>query len=105
VIHTVGPVWKGGIKNEPNLLQACYQNSLKLANNYQLKSIVFPNISTGIYGYPKKEAAKIAIDTILKNAPKFQYLKEIIFCVFDDENYELYKQMLKDNLEASDKKL
>lgn len=105
VIHTVGPIWKGGSKNETNLLQACYQNSLKLANDYQLESIVFPNISTGIYGYPKEEAAKIAIDTVLENTPKFQFLKEIIFCVFDDENYKLYKQMLGGNLEASDKKL
>ena len=96
VIHTVGPIWRGGMKNESNLLQACYQNSLKLADDYKLESIVFPNISTGIYGYPKEEAAKIAIDTVYKNITKFKYLKDIIFCVFDDANYNIYLDLMKD---------
>src|SRR5512147_2534514 len=61
VIHTVGPVWHGGNNNEPELLKNCYENSFKLAVSYSLKPIAFPNISTGVYGYPKKEAAYIAI--------------------------------------------
>ena len=64
VIHTVGPVWNNGKKNEASFLAACYQNSLTLAIIHNLSSIAFPNISTGIYGYPKEEAAKIAVNTV-----------------------------------------
>lgn len=96
VIHTVGPIWKGGNSNEANLLKSCYKNSLKLAEAYKLESIVFPNISTGVYGYPKKEAAKIAIETVIKKSLKLKHLKEITFCVFDDTNYEIYQKLLKD---------
>ena len=64
VIHTVGPVWHGGDKNEAVLLASCYKNSLKLCDEYDLDSVAFPNISTGIYGYPKEEAAQIAIKTV-----------------------------------------
>src|SRR6187551_850276 len=66
VIHTVGPVWNNGKKNEAGLLAACYKNSLTLAVTHNLSSIAFPNISTGIYGYPKEQAAKIAINTVTK---------------------------------------
>jgi len=98
VIHTVGPIWRGGEKNEAKLLKSCYKNSLKLAEEHQLESLVFPNISTGVYGYPKEEAAKIAIDTVMGRASKFQKLKEITFCVFDDTNYAIYQDLLKDIL-------
>src|SRR5580765_1752751 len=64
VIHTVGPVWNGGNNNEAGKLADCYRNSLRLAADYKIETIAFPNISTGIYGYPKKEAAKIAIQTV-----------------------------------------
>src|SRR6187551_3762686 len=66
VIHTVGPVWNNGKKNEEGLLASCYQNSLKLAVKHNLSSIALPNIGTGIYGYPKEQAAKIAINTVTK---------------------------------------
>ena len=105
VIHTVGPIWRGGQCQESKLLKSCYKNSLKLAEKHELESIVFPNISTGVYAYPKEEAAEIAIDTVMGRASKHQHLKEIIFCVFDDANYELYKQMLGGNQEAPDKEL
>lgn len=95
VIHTVGPVYNGGKKNEAALLANCYKNSLQLAADNHLKSIGFPNISTGIYGYPKKEAAAIAVDAVKSfiNANP-EALDEVIFICYDDENYLLYQQLL-----------
>ena len=94
VIHTVGPVWKGGNNNEIELLESCYKSSLEIAEEYKLQSIAFPNISTGIYAFPKEKAAEIAIKTVLALSAEFQHLKKIIFCCFDDENYDLYKKMI-----------
>ena len=88
VIHTVGPRWKGGSAGEAEKLANCYKNSLNLAENKNLKSIAFPNISTGIYGYPKAEAAKIAQKTV--NDFKTKNLQEIIFVCFDNENFGYY---------------
>lgn len=98
VIHTVGPIWKGGQNNEAKLLKSCYKNSLKLAEENELESIVFPNISTGVYGYPKEEAAQIAINSIQKKSKKLKHIKEITFCIFDDENFEIYEKLLGDTL-------
>ncbi len=98
VIHTVGPIWRGGQYQEAKLLKSCYKTSLKLAEKYKLTSIVFPNISTGVYGYPKEEAAGIAIKTIQKRISKLKSLKEITFCVFDETNYKIYQKLLKDIL-------
>jgi len=92
VIHTVGPVWNGGYKGEPELLKNCYTNSLLLAEEHELKSITFPNISTGVYGYPKEKAAAIAIKTVREFEPK--HIEEVIFICFDDENYQLYDSLL-----------
>ena len=96
VIHTVGPVWRGGYKNERELLKSCYLTSLKLANENNIKTIAFPNISTGIYNYPKDKAAKIAIDTIKEfiENNKNSSIEEITFVVFEYVNYELYKELL-----------
>ncbi|MCY1633245.1 O-acetyl-ADP-ribose deacetylase [Marinifilum sp. D737] len=94
VIHTVGPVWSGGKYDEDQLLKSCYKESIKLAEKYKLQSIAFPNISTGVYRYPKKEAAEIAIKTVRKHLEKCKYLKELVFCVFDDENLKLYNELL-----------
>lgn len=90
VIHTVGPVWKGGKKNEQELLAACYQNSLKLAIEHKLSSIAFPNISTGIYGYPKKEAAEVAIAAVSVFLQQHNVISKVYFVCFDEENYQLY---------------
>ena len=90
VIHTVGPVWNGGMKNEPQLLADCYTNSLKLAIENDVKTIAFPNISTGIYGYPKQLAAEIAVKTVQNFLEENEMLKEVIFVCFDDENFEIY---------------
>jgi len=90
VIHTVGPVWNGGNNKEEQLLENCYINSLKLAVENNVKTIAFPNISTGIYHFPKEKAAAIAIQTI-QNFPDKDYFDKIVFVCFDDENFQLYK--------------
>ena len=94
VIHTVGPVWNGGNKNEDSLLANAYRNSLLLAEENKIETIAFPNISTGIYGFPKLLAAKIAVDTIREFLSDTCFLKEIFFVCFDDENYEIYQGFL-----------
>jgi len=90
VIHTVGPVWNSGSKGEEEKLKNCYINSLKLAEKYKLKSIAFPNITTGIYKFPKELAAKIAISTIKEYAS----IEKVIFVCYDEENYQIYKELL-----------
>ena len=94
VIHTVGPVWNGGKKQEAELLAACYQNSLKLAGEHKLSSIGFPNISTGIYGYPKKEAAEIAVKTVADFLKQNNFISKVYFICFDDENHQLYQSLI-----------
>ncbi|MFV0269506.1 MAG: O-acetyl-ADP-ribose deacetylase [Draconibacterium sp.] len=94
VIHTVGPVYYNGRNNEAEKLASCYQRSLEIAENHQVKSIAFPNISTGVYGYPKEEAAQIAIQMVRHFAKEKNQVDEVIFCVFDEENYLLYQQLL-----------
>ena len=96
VIHTVGPVWNSGNRNETELLENAYKNSLKLAIENKAGSIAFPNISTGIYGFPKAEAAKIAINTVCNFLLKNVFLQKIVFVCFDEENFELYKKLLKE---------
>ena len=94
VIHTVGPVWNGGKYDEPKKLASCYKRSLEVAVDNDVETIAFPNISTGVYGYPKENAAKIAIDEVTWFLSKKNEIKEVIFCVFDNENYEIYKKIL-----------
>lgn len=95
LIHTVGPVYNGGnrLEKEKQLLADCYINSLKLAEAYDLRTIAFPNISTGIYRFPKSLAADIAIESVSNY--KSETIEEVIFVCFDDENYQLYKENLK----------
>jgi O-acetyl-ADP-ribose deacetylase len=93
VIHTVGPVWNGGKYQEQKLLKDCYTNSLQLAVTYQCKSIAFPAISTGVYGYPKKEAATIAFESVKEFLAGTEVDLSVIFCCFDDENYGLYEAL------------
>lgn len=96
VIHTVGPVWHGGQSNESELLTNCYKNSLKLALENNIKTIAFPNISTGVYGFPKDKAAEIAIKTVtgILNQNNNR-IEKVYFVCFDNENYSLYKELLK----------
>ena len=92
VIHTVGPRWNGGKSDEAEKLMSCYLSSMKIAESLNVESIAFPNISTGIYGYPKDKAAEIAIKTIKQF--KSDQIKWIQFVCFDEENYRLYKEKL-----------
>lgn len=95
VIHTVGPVWQDGLKQEAILLAKCYSNSLLLAIDHNCKSIAFPNISTGIYKFPKQLAAEIAIATVKAFMATNTVIEQVIFVCFDDENLALYQQLLK----------
>lgn len=94
VIHTVGPVWNGGHKNEPETLANCYKNSLQLAVENGIKTIAFPNISTGIYHYPKAEAAEVAINIVSEFLDNNDSINEVVFVCFDAENFELYQNLL-----------
>ncbi len=95
IIHTVGPVWQGGSNDEPELLASCYRRSLEIAVENKIKTIAFPNISTGVYGFPKYDAAKIAIDTVSYFIQKHGQIEKVVFAVFDEENFTIYKKLLK----------
>lgn len=94
VIHTVGPVWNGGTKNEDRLLSNAYTNSLKLAAIHGIRTIAFPNISTGIYHFPKERAAEIAIITVQNFLATHPEIEQVLFVCFDNENYSLYHHLL-----------
>ena len=96
VIHTVGPIWHGGEHGENQYLFNCYKKSLLLATHHNIESIAFPNISTGIFGYPKELAAETAITAVTQHQKSGRRLKEVIFCCFDEENFELYNRLIKD---------
>ncbi len=96
VIHTVGPVWNGGKNNEERLLASCYKNCLSLAIDYHVRTVAFPNISTGIYRFPKELAAKIAIKTVHDFLGGTDKIEKVIFVCFDAENYSLYRDLLED---------
>lgn len=94
VIHTVGPIWKGGGAGEAGLLASCYRNSLRLAFDHAAASIAFPAISTGVYGYPKNEAAEIAV-TIVRDALVAEASDmDVLFCCFDADTLALYRKLL-----------
>lgn len=95
VIHTVGPVWHGGKHKEPELLAACYKNTLKLAVENKISSVAFPNIGTGVYGYPKQEAAEIAIHTVIGFLKENDFFDMVYFVCFDEENYQLYESLIR----------
>ena len=97
VIHTVGPIWHGGKDNEAELLASCYKNSLKVAFRHTIRKIAFPSISTGVYSYPLKEAAEIAVDTVIgyvRTHP--DHFDRIIWVLFDERTKEAYDYALED---------
>jgi O-acetyl-ADP-ribose deacetylase (regulator of RNase III) len=93
VIHTVGPVWKGGSRNEAALLASCYENSLQLAADRDLRSIAFPAISTGAYAYPLNEATEIAIRQVRRFTKESEALDEVVFCCYSGEHFAVYKRL------------
>ena len=95
IIHTVGPVWHGGGHGEDKLLASCYGSALEMASEYKLESIAFPCISTGVYRYPREEAAKIALTTILQYIESGRYKGDVVICCFLEEDAEIYERLLK----------
>jgi O-acetyl-ADP-ribose deacetylase (regulator of RNase III) len=94
VIHTVGPVWNGGAQGEAGLLASCYRRSIALACDRGLASIAFPAISTGVYGYPKRPAAEIAVATVRACLEAPSPVREVLFCCFSAEDLDLYRALL-----------
>jgi len=93
VIHTVGPVWNGGMNGEPEKLKSCYLKSMGIAIHENLESIAFPCISTGVYGYPKQPAAEIAVETVKTFETGADNFK-VVFCCFSDEDAEIYRNLI-----------
>lgn len=96
IIHTVGPVWRGGTEGEPELLASCYRRSLELAEAHPIRSLAFPCISTGIYGYPFVVAAQVAIETVQAHLAQGSGLDEILFCCFSPSDLAVYERLLGD---------
>ena len=95
VIHTVGPVWHGGNRGEAETLASCYRKSLLLTESAGLKSVAFPNISTGVYGYPKDKAATVAVEAVRNTLDETPGIERVVFVCFDEENFRLYENILK----------
>lgn len=95
VIHTVGPVWRGGGHGEAGLLASCYRRSIELAAGAGVRTIAFPSISTGAYGYPRQAAAQIAVDTVRAAVAGHPTIEEVIFCCFSEADLEVHAMLLR----------
>jgi len=96
VIHTVGPIWRGGNRGEPELLRQAYQNSLRLAVDKGLKTVAFPSISTGAYGYPVEDASVVALKAVREFLEKEDSLDEVVFVLFSEHAFEVYMEKAKE---------
>jgi O-acetyl-ADP-ribose deacetylase (regulator of RNase III) len=96
IIHTVGPVWRGGTNGEPDLLASCYRRSMELAATNGILSLAFPSISTGIYGYPIELAATVAVSTVRSSLREFAAIREVIFCCFSTKDLQVYEDALRE---------
>jgi O-acetyl-ADP-ribose deacetylase (regulator of RNase III) len=94
VIHTVGPVWRGGSRGEPELLASCYRRAIEVAAEHGLNSLAFPGISTGIYGYPVESAARLAISAVRDTVPGYPRIQRIVFCCFSQKDLGIYQSIL-----------
>ena len=97
VVHTVGPIWRGEQSGEADLLASCYRRSLEVASRHAARTIAFPGISTGVYGFPVELAAPIAVSTLRDAAPRWPALDEIIFCCFSPSDLAVYRKILSDD--------
>jgi O-acetyl-ADP-ribose deacetylase (regulator of RNase III) len=97
IIHAVGPVWRGGTRGESELLAGCYRCALQLAGEHGVKSIAFPCISTGVYGYPAEQAAAVAVKTVRETLPTLPHPVEVTFCCFSKRDYDIYSALLQGN--------
>ncbi len=94
IIHTVGPVWCGGARGEPELLASCYRRSIEVAAANGVLSLALPSIGTGIYGYPIDEAAKVAVATVRSSVREFRLIREVVFCCFSPRDLQIYAGLL-----------
>ena len=94
IVHTVGPVWRGGTSGEPELLASCYRRSIEVAAANGALTLAFPSISTGIYGYPVEQAAKVAVSTVRSSVQEFSAIREVIFCCFSASDLAVYEAVL-----------
>lgn len=97
VIHTVGPVWRGGDNKEDEFLASCYNNSLQIAIKFKINSIAFPSISTGVYSFPFERAAKIAIKVVTEFLEKNKSIEKVVFVCFGNDSFEIYQRVIKQN--------